>query len=100
MTSTRKVDCSAHGAQDETFVCQHIVQGLRDGIAYGFWWADDPENPRPDAWCTACNEIVAASGGEWTSEGEKFAGVKLLCGACYDRARAMNLRGAGDEATG
>ena len=87
----KKVECEVHGIQDETFVCQHVVQGLRDGTPYGFWWADDPGNARPDAWCTSCNEMVAESGGGWTTDAEKLAGIKLLCGACYDRARAMNL---------
>jgi hypothetical protein len=90
MSKRRSVECNEHGMQDETFVCQHIVQGLREGVAYGFWWADDPATRRPDAWCTACNEMVAASDGEWTPEAAAFARVKLLCGACYDRAKGMN----------
>jgi hypothetical protein len=87
----REVHCERHGRQQATFVCCHIVRGLREGVSYGFYWADDPDNPRPDAWCTACNELVASTGGEWTDESEAFAQVTLLCGACYDRARAMNL---------
>jgi hypothetical protein len=100
MATKRKVECGEHGAQDATFVCQHVVLGLREGIPYGFWWALDPGTPRPDAWCTACNEMVAASDGEWTSKAEEFAGVTLLCGGCYDRAHAMNLPGRGGERTG
>ncbi len=94
----RSVECDEHGPQEATFVCQHIVKGLRESVPYGFWWADDPGNARPDAWCTACNEVVAETGGEWTAAAEAFAGVKLLCGACYDRARAMNL-GSSDVST-
>jgi hypothetical protein len=90
-TKLQSVECGQHGHQDETFVCQHIVQGLRDQVPYGFWWASDPGNPRPGAWCTACNEVVAATGGEWTEDAERFAGVQLLCGRCYDLAKAMNL---------
>ena len=86
----KKAECAKHGAQEAAFVCQHIVQGVQDGRARGFWSADDPENPRPDAWCTACDEKVAATGGEWTDETQAFANVMLLCGVCYDDARSQN----------
>jgi len=85
------VNCSEHGEQQETFVCQHICRGLEKSVPYGFWWAEDIENPRPDAWCTMCNELVTKSVGEWTDEILAIAQIKLLCGACYDEAKAMNV---------
>ena len=88
------LDCDEHGRQPATFVCQHIVQTLKDGEPRGFWWADDPDKSRPDAWCSACEAKVQESGGEWNDENEVFAGVKLLCGLCYDRAKAINLSAA------
>jgi len=83
-------DCPEHGLQQETFVCQHIVQGLSEGRRVGFFSARDLDNPRPDAWCSECNERVRASGGEWTGEAEAKLGAKLLCGACYDRAKTFH----------
>ncbi len=83
------IECREHGTQPVTFVCQHIVESLRTNRAVGFFWAQDPDNPRPDAWCEACEAKVHAAGGEWTDESEAFAGVTLLCGACYDRAEAL-----------
>jgi hypothetical protein len=91
-TGDRRIHCEVHGDQQATFVCQHIVRSLREDRPYGFFWAEDPESARPDAWCTACNEQVASTGGDWTEESEAFAGVTLICGACYDRAKAMNLQ--------
>lgn len=85
------VECETHGLQQETFVCQHIVQGLVEGTTHGFWCAEDSESPRPDAWCTACNEFLEQHGGDWNDTTEAFASVKLLCGACYDSARIANL---------
>ena len=85
------VECASHGTQQATFVCQHIIETLRDGNPRGFWWADDPENLRPDAWCSECEAKVQAANGEWNDENEAFTGVKLLCGACYDRAKEINL---------
>lgn len=84
------VECCEHGKQQATYVCQHIVQSLRDGKPRGFWSSEESlENPRPDSWCSACEDVVNRAG-EWNDESEAFAGVKLLCGACYDRAKLMN----------
>lgn len=92
---TRIVDCPQHGAQQATFVCHHIIQTLQDGQPRGFWSSEEsPENPRPDSWCDACEEVVNRVG-EWNDESEGFAGITLLCGACYDRAKAMNAPAAG-----
>ena len=77
--------------QPATFVCQHILETLKDGVPRGFWWStENPDNPRPDAWCNEC-EIMVNTAGEWNDETEAFAGVKLICGVCYDEARTMNL---------
>ena len=88
--NTRKVECDQHGLQPATFVCQHIVRSLQDGQPRGFWSSEQhPADPRPDSWCDACEEMVNRVG-EWNDEAEAFAGVTLLCGACYDRAKALN----------
>ena len=86
------VRCSEHGEQEETFVCQHIVETLRDGVARGFFWSSiQTDITQPDALCSACYATVMAAGGDWTPQAEAAAGVRLLCGACYDRAKAINL---------
>lgn len=85
------VECPAHGDQQATFVCRHIVDGVKTRRVTGFWTSCDPDNPRPDAWCSECEARVQATAGEWTDESEAFAGVTLLCGACYDDARRRNL---------
>ena len=84
------VTCNEHGIQQATYVCQHIVESLRDGIPRGFWSSEDcPENPRPDSWCNTCDELLNRIN-EWRDESETFTGIKLLCGICYDRAKNMN----------
>jgi hypothetical protein len=88
------IECSVHGYQQETFVCQHIASGLSDRSRVGFWWsAEDTENPRPDAWCTECENRVRAVGGEWVGEAERHLGIRILCGACYDAARIFHMGG-------
>ncbi len=52
---------------------------------------DDPENPRPDAWCSECQELFLECGGEWTDEILQRVGVGLLSGACYDVAKMLNF---------
>jgi hypothetical protein len=83
-----RVTCSVHGTQDETFVCAHIVETLHTGKAVGFHWPrESAGDPRPDAWCTQCENKRVAGGGEWTEEVMEFVDMKVLCGACYDRAK-------------
>ena len=87
----RKIHCEAHGDQQETFVCQHVVQSLHTRESVGFWWAADRGNNRPDAWCTACKEVLREENDEWTARAESFANIRLLCGICYDSARELNF---------
>lgn len=88
------VQRDAHGTQQETFVCQHIVKGLHDKVRVGFFWTlHDPENPRPDAWCSECEDRVAATGGEWVGEAGEQLGAKILCSACYDLAKYFHTGG-------
>jgi hypothetical protein len=93
MLESGKVQCGTHGWQEQTFVCQHIVQSLHTGIPVGFHWPAEQSDARPDAWCLACEEARAQEGGDWTPEVVKRLGVKLLCGSCYDDAKSLWLHG-------
>jgi hypothetical protein len=84
------VRCDIHGDRQETFVCQHVVMSLFTTEPVGFWWADDPGNSYPDAWCTSCNEVLKEEHGEWTTRSESVADIKLLCAKCYEKARGLN----------
>jgi hypothetical protein len=87
---TNTVECHAHGEQERTFVCQHLVSALGTGEKVGFFWSG---GPRGDAWCSACEEVRLREGGstgDWNERSEAFASIKLLCGACYDRLRAQH----------
>lgn len=86
-----KVQCQAHGEREATFVCRHIVDSLDTRRAVGFYWSRDQLASRPDAWCSECERIRVAEGGEWSDKAIEFAQVKLLCGGCYDRAKSIWL---------
>jgi hypothetical protein len=86
------VHCDIHGIQQETFVCQHIAQGVVTKKRVGFFWTShDPHNRRPDAWCQACQERLRATDGEWVGETEAHLDPKVLCGACYDLAKKFHM---------
>jgi len=83
----RKIHCQTHGDNREAFVCGHLVRGSN----LGFFVADDPTNPYPDAWCSGCERSRLENGGEWTEESEALLGIKLVCGECYREIRTRNL---------
>jgi hypothetical protein len=94
MDTSRKVICSEHGPQDESFVCQHIVTSLYSGIAVGFHWPAESMQLHPDAWCTACEiRRASAPNGDWNDELNEMLGIKILCGACYERAKSIWQQG-------
>ena len=87
----RLVECSEHGPQQATFVCRHLADSLRSGTRVGYVAAEPTsEDPRPDAWCWACEAMTVRAGGEWNDRTDAALGVTLLCGACYDRLRGLN----------
>lgn len=94
MTGAPVTDCPVHGAaRQATFVCRHVAESLLHRRRVGFFWAgDQPENPRPDAWCGECERRVLAANLDVAAEAAVFRGnVEVLCGECYDEARALNL---------
>jgi hypothetical protein len=89
-----RVRCATHGDQPETLVCQHIAQGLMGRQRVGFLWTvEDPDNPRPDAWCLECENRRRREGGEWIGPALEHLEPKVLCGECYDFAKTFNLGG-------
>ena len=92
--ASRSIQCTTHGSQQETFVCQHIAAGLESKERVGFFWTTfDPDNPRPDAWCSACEKRVRQTNGDWIDEAEAHLKPKILCGACYDLAKEFHMGG-------
>ena len=87
-----KVRCAVHGESETTYVCRHIVDSLDTEEAVGFFSPADSEGERPDAWCWECNEMCRSEGGEWTEKALEFVQESVLCGGCYDRAKAIWLK--------
>jgi hypothetical protein len=82
----KRVTCELDGESHATFVCQHIARNA----GLGFFTADPGDaDPRPDAWCGACEEVLQREG-RWNEVSMPFARLTLLCAGCYDRARLRN----------
>src|SRR5262245_51967658 len=79
------LECDHHGNCYATFVCRHLASGQ----GRGFFTANVDDDPKPDAWCFACEQVLKAVG-TWNDESESFAGISLLCSGCYDDARQRN----------
>ena len=88
--SDYRLNCEEHGESSATFVCQHLVRGR----GLGFVSAHDPDESRPHAWCSDCDQILVEEGLVWTERAEAQAGVTAICAACYDKAKERNQKHA------
>ena len=82
--------CDEHGASAPTVVCQHLFDHSDGPEQLGFITGFEPEEPRPLAWCRAC-ERVRAREGMWTDEANRYAGWTAVCSNCYERIRTTHL---------
>jgi len=77
------ITCGTHGKQEQTYVCCHIIETLKDGEARGFCW--NKAGDEFQAICNACNDL----------SDEEFAAaepenINLLCFGCFQDAAAIN----------
>lgn len=94
MSADEKANCSIHGEQPRTYVCQHVYAGLVAKERVGFFWTtSQPDNPHPDAYCRECEIRVREAGGEWTGEALEQLQPKILCSVCYDLAKQFHTGG-------
>jgi len=85
----KQIECGAHGAGYETFVCEHLVSNPAQR-----WFSDDPteENRWPDSWCAAC-EALYQEQGEWNERNSSSRRIRLLCHHCYESLRSRSQPG-------
>jgi hypothetical protein len=82
------VTCPVHGWQGIGLVCTHIAHAIDTGEAVGFFWGDDSDTARPDAWCLACEQaLLAVPAGQSTEDWFVRCEYKVLCAACWDLAK-------------
>ena len=80
----RSTACRASG-----LVCTHVAHAIDSGADVGFFWGDDTDTARPDAWCASCERkllaLKGAPGDSWFVECD----YKILCAACWDEAKQI-----------
>ena len=80
----KTIPCATHGKQPETFVCVHILEGVKSGTPTGFWWSVTQDGVW-DAVCTECNNL---SQEEFEALGPK--NIAVVCLGCFEDAAALN----------
>ena len=83
--SENRVNCCEHGDQGISLVCIHAAIAIDSGEPSGFYWSDNTDLARPDAWCHACEERLVGEG--WSETWFKDADFKILCAVCWDLAK-------------
>ncbi len=85
----KKVRCPNHGEQGIGLVCKHIAIAVDAGERVGFFWGDDADMARPDAWCSHCERNLVALKGASSKQWFLDAEFKIFCAACWDEAKAI-----------
>jgi hypothetical protein len=71
-------------------VCTHIAHAIDSGQHVGFFWGDDTDTARPDAWCSECEQALRNLPPGASSEAWFVAcDFKVLCSACWDHAKSV-----------
>ncbi len=88
----RLVVCGQHGTQGIGLVCRHILLSKE---SVGFFWSDDSDQARPDAWCNDCEEKLVKE--EFSETWFEQAGFQAICAVCWDAAKAQAEASETDE---
>ena len=83
-----QVMCVEHGLQGIGLACSHVAIATDSGDPVGFFWGDDTDTARPDAWCSSCeHSLLAVPSGESTEPWFVACNFKVLCAGCWDLAK-------------
>jgi hypothetical protein len=85
----RTVVCGMHGRQGIGLVCEHIAYAVDRGERIGFFWSDNTDTARPDAWCAECERNLVALNGASAEQWFENARFKVFCSTCWDEAKAV-----------
>lgn len=85
----RTTNCPRHGSQGIGLVCIHVARAIDSRASVGFFWGDDTDLARPDAWCADCEQALIALNGASSADWFKAADFKILCAACWDEAKKI-----------
>jgi hypothetical protein len=81
--------CPVHGREGIGLVCEHIAFAADRGERVGFFWGDDTDTARPDAWCRECELTLRALNGASSEQWFVNARFKVFCARCWDEAKRV-----------
>ena len=87
--SQPQMQCPVHGREGIGLVCEHIAFAVNRGERVGFFWGDDTDTARPDAWCLECEQGLLALNGASSEQWFRDAHFKVFCAKCWDEAKII-----------
>jgi hypothetical protein len=84
-----QTQCRIHGHEGIGLVCEHIAVAVDRGERVGFFWGDDTDTARPDAWCLECELVLRALNGASCEQWFRDAHFKIFCAKCWDEAKLV-----------
>jgi hypothetical protein len=84
-----QVICPTHGQQGIGLVCTHVAHAAERGERVGFFWGDETDTARPDAWCKQCEQGLIALGDASAEQWFIDAEFKIFCASCWDEAKVI-----------
>ena len=85
----KTLDCPRHGEQAFGLVCTHIAHAIDRRERVGFFWGDDTDLGRSDAWCAKCESKLVTLQGASSEQWFRDAEFKFLCISCWDEAKIV-----------
>jgi hypothetical protein len=89
--SPSQTECPRHGRAGIGLVCEHIALAVDRDEQVGFFWGDETDTARPDAWCLACEQKLLALNGASSDQWFRDARFKIFCAECWDEAKRVCL---------
>jgi hypothetical protein len=84
-----QTQCAVHGRQGIGLVCEHVAFAVDRRERVGFFWGDDTDTARPDAWCVQCEQALRALNGASSEQWFRDARFKIFCVLCWDEAKLV-----------
>jgi hypothetical protein len=84
-----QIRCQVHGREGIGLVCEHIAIAVDRGERIGFFWGNDTDTARPDAWCQVCERSLVALNGASSEQWFREARFKVFCAKCWDEAKRI-----------
>lgn len=85
----KETNCKHRGRQQIALVCSHIADAVDRHEQVGFYWGDDTDTGRPDAWCSACERDLVSLQGASSERWFIAAKFRIFCVTCWDDARRV-----------